>query len=119
MRIPVTRKGVSIMALKFVEELPKSARKPKATTSTVFTDDIAEELRANPGKWAKVEKGTAQGAAAWVKRMKETSEGFEYESVDTGKPNGPKRKAPKGDGMYQPTVKDIYVRYNPDLKEAE
>jgi len=102
------------MALKFVDKLPEGAKKPKKSTSTVFTDDIAEELQENPGKWAKVDKGTAQGAAAWVKRMQETSDGFEYQSVDTGKPHGPKRKAPKGGGMYQPTLKEVYVRFNPD-----
>lgn len=105
------------MALKFIKELPKGATKPKGTRS-VFADDLADELRSteNAGKWALIENGTGQGAAAWLRRLKEAGiQGFEYASVDTGEANGPKRKAPNGKGEYQPTKKEIYVRFNPDL----
>jgi len=102
------------MGFKMVGELPKGVAKAKKNTSTVFTDELADACRDNPGKWFLVEDAKAQGAAAWVKRMDEIEKGFRYESVDTGKPDGPKKKAPKGDGMYQPTIKEIYVRFNPE-----
>ncbi|WP_162237344.1 hypothetical protein, partial [Aeromicrobium sp. Leaf272] len=69
-------------------------------------------LRENPGKWAKIEGATGQGAAAFVNRMKKINETFEYQAVDTGKPTGKERKSPQGGGTYMPTVKDVYVRYN-------
>lgn len=96
------------MAYEFVDDLPAGVIKPKA--HSVFTPDLVDALKSNPGRWAKVEEATAQGAAAWIRNI---GDGFEYRSVDTGKPEGKPRKSPKGNGTYQPTKKDVYVRYQP------
>jgi len=97
--------------LTFVDELPKGAV-AKSNTNKVFTDEVIEALRENPGKWAKIPDATPQGAAAFVKRMGETEPNkWEYNSVDTGKPSGKKRKAPRTGEEYEPTIKDVYVKY--------
>lgn len=100
------------MSFEFVDELPAGARKPKV--NKVFTEDLVDALRENPGRWALVKGATAQGAAAWVKEMRKTEPGYEYQTVDTGKPNGEPRRTPRGEGTYQPTLREVYVRYNPD-----
>lgn len=97
--------------LKFVDEVPAS-KVPSKSTNKVFTDEVIDALRENPGKWALIPDASAQGAAAFVKRMKDVGETFEYSNVDTGKPSGKKRKAPRTGEEYEPTIKDIYVRYN-------
>lgn len=96
--------------IEFVDELPKGAV-TSANKNKVFTDDVIEALRENPGKWGKIEGATGQGAAAFVERMKKVGETVEYQSVDTGKPTGKARNSPQGGGTYMPTIKDIYVRY--------
>lgn len=99
------------MAIKFVDELPKGA-KTGGNSNKVFTDEVIDALRENAGKWGKIDGASAQGAAAFVKRMKDNfNQSFEYQSVDTGKPTGTKRKAPRTGEEYMPTIKDVYVKY--------
>lgn len=82
------------MALKFVDELPEGVKK-KSNGSKIFNDELAAELQAHPGKWALIPDGTGQRAKAFQKRRGDTDGyKFEYETIDTGKPNGPKRKSP-------------------------
>lgn len=99
------------MALKFVEKLPEGAKSNK-NTNKVFTNVVIDALRENPGKWALIPEASAQGAAAFVKRMSELGETFVYSTVDTGKPASKSRKTHNGSGTYTPTIKDVYVKFN-------
>lgn len=99
--------------LKFVEELPAGVNAPASKPETVFTDEVVEELKDNPGKWAHIPDVTPQSAAAWLKRIngvdsdKKANPGpFHYRSVSTGKTYKTKAGSDRA-------LSDVYVSYKP------
>jgi hypothetical protein len=82
------------MAVEFVDQLP-----PRNGTAASEHDKIAKELKANPGQWARVQKGLKTAAAA--------------STINTA---GANAYAPRG--SYEATARkndkgsyDVYARY--------
>lgn len=89
------------MAIKFVDEPPKSTRPGRAS---IFTEKIVEEMKDKSPKWAVIDT-TSSTAAKFVK----DNDGFEYVSRTDGTKSNSK-------GKEVPNV-NIYVRFNPSGKK--
>lgn len=85
------------MAIKFVNELPKTTR---AGRTSVFTDEVINQLKANPNRWAEIEASTAT-----VIKFVKANKGFEYTTRTVGTKKNKK-------GATVPDVK-VYVTYKP------
>jgi hypothetical protein len=96
------------MALKFVDEPPKAKRGPGSAGNKYLTEEVQEELKANPNKWALVAEGvtTAQSIATFVKDNGGRGKPWDYTSRNTGK------TVENRNSKEVPTY-DVYVTYKP------
>ena len=89
------------MAIKFVDEPPKSTRPGRAS---FFTEDVVKAIKDNSPKWAVID-ATPSTAAKFVN----SNDGFEYVTRTQGTKTNTK-------GKKVPDVK-VYVRFNPQGKK--